>query len=106
MTKLHVHRDGTWEQRLGTHTCTCILYQSVYVYTCTCGHNEDDSSIMPIEEVTLTPHDKTSLSAKRLEREGFWYKTLCTVYPYGLNDNVLKVVYIQVWARCSSTYTI
>ena len=28
---------------------------------------------------------------KRLEREDFWYRELCTVYPYGLNDNVRKV---------------
>ena len=47
------------------------------------GHTEDDISIMPIEEVTLSPEDKMSLSAKRLEREDFWYKELCTVYPYG-----------------------
>lgn len=55
------------------------------------GHTEDDISIMPIEEVTLSPEDKMSLSAKRLEREDFWYRELCTVYPYGLNDNVRKV---------------
>ena len=51
---------------------------------------------MPIEEVTLTPTDKISLSlsmsssSKRLEREAFWYRELCTIYPYGLNDNVKK----------------
>ena len=55
------------------------------------GHTEDDSSIMPIEEVTLSPADQISLSAKRLEREDFWYRELCTVYPYGLNYNVRKV---------------
>ena len=26
-----------------------------------------------------------------MEREDFWYRELCTVYPYGLNDNVRKV---------------
>ena len=24
------------------------------------------------------------------KREEFWYRELCTVYPYGLNDNVRK----------------
>ena len=56
-----------------------------------CGHTEDDINIVPIEEVELTPTDKISLSAKRLEREDFWYRELCTVYPYGLNDNVRRV---------------
>ena len=36
--------------------------------------------MVPIEEVELTPTDKISLSAKRLEREDIWYKELCTVY--------------------------
>ena len=45
---------------------------------------------MPIEEVTS---DSTVISAraKRLEREDYWCRELCTVYPYGLNDNVRKV---------------
>ena len=30
------------------------------------------------------------MSSKRLEREAFWYRELCTIYPYGLNDNVKK----------------
>ena len=56
------------------------------------GHSEEDISIMPIEEVTCTSGSTgVSLSAKRLEREGYWYRELCTVYPYGLNDNVRKV---------------
>ena len=54
-------------------------------------HTEDDISIIPIEEVKLTLTDKISLSAKRLEREYFWYRKLCTVYPYGFNNNVRKV---------------
>ena len=50
-----------------------------------------------------------SLSAKRLEREEFWYRELCTVYPYGLNDNVRKVGNVS---KCgpelviSSTYVV
>ena len=27
----------------------------------------------------------------RLQREEYWYWQLCTVYPYGLNDNVKGV---------------
>ena len=43
---------------------------------------------MPIEEVVLEPGDSLTLPNKRLQREEFWYRELCTVYPYGLNDNV------------------
>ena len=32
-----------------------------------------------------------SLGTKRLEREDYWYRELCTLYPYGLNDNVRGV---------------
>ena len=60
---------------------------------------------MPIEEVTLTPTDKISLSSKRLEREAFWYRELCTIYPYGLNDNVKKFgnvskIEIELFIHC------
>ena len=27
------------------------------------------------------------MAYKRLQREGYWYRELCTIYPYGLNDN-------------------
>ena len=59
------------------------------------GHTIDDLNIMPIEELTLTPTDKISLSSKRLEREAFWYRERCTIYPYGLNDNVKKFVNVS-----------
>ena len=62
--------------------------QYLYKHFNSDGHTEDDINIVPIEEVELTPTDKISLSANRLEREDFWYRKLCTVYPYGLNDNV------------------
>ena len=65
--------------------------QYLYQHFNSDGHTEDDISIVPIEEVKLTPADKISLRAKRLEREDFWYRELCTIYPYGLNDNVRKV---------------
>ena len=52
------------------------------------GHSEEDLSIMPIEEITTS--DKGTC-AKRLEREDYWCRELCTFYPYGLNDNVRKV---------------
>ena len=53
------------------------------------GHCEEDISIMPIEEITST--SSVSQRARRLEREDYWCRELCTVYPYGLNDNVRKV---------------
>ena len=31
------------------------------------------------------------MNRKRLHREEYWYRELCTVYPYGLNDNVKGV---------------
>ena len=55
------------------------------------GHSHEDLCIMPIEEVYLEPGDDISLAMKLSNREEFWYKELCSVYPYGLNDNVCKV---------------
>ena len=48
---------------------------------------------MPIEEVVLEQTDGTTLHvpSKRLQREEYWYRELCSVYPYGLNDNVRGV---------------
>ena len=39
----------------------------------------------------ISGKDRCSLSAKRLEREDYWCRELCTFYPYGLIDNVRKV---------------
>jgi len=56
------------------------------------GHTLEDVSIMPIEEVELEPSDSITMTSKRLKREEFWCRELCTVYSYGLNDSVkLKV---------------
>ena len=79
--------------RINNHKSRLRKLSALYLYQHfnSDRHTEDDISIMPIEEVTLSPEDKMSLSAKRLESEEFWYKELCTVYPYGLNDNVRKV---------------
>ena len=48
---------------------------------------------MPIEEVVLEQTDGMTLPSKRLqtEREEYWYRELCSMYPYGLNDNVRGV---------------
>ena len=55
---------------------------------------------MPIEEVVLEPGDNISLGCKRLKREEFWYKELCTVFPYGLNDSVKGVGNVsKKWIR-------
>ena len=50
---------------------------------------------MPIEEVVLEPNDVNSLPSERLQREEYWYRELCTVYPYGLNDNVKGVANVS-----------
>ena len=55
------------------------------------GHREEDISIMPIEEINITATSSISQRARRLEREDYWCRELCTVYPCGLNDNVRKV---------------
>ena len=67
----------------------CGLY--LYHHFSSDGHTLDDINIMPIEEVVLEPNDVISLPSKRLQREEYWYRELCTVYPYGLNDNVKGV---------------
>ena len=46
---------------------------------------------MPIEKIVDNDHDKLSQHAKWLSREEYWYKELCTVLPYALNDNVKGV---------------
>ena len=46
----------------------CGLY--LYQHFNSDVHTIDDLNIMPIEEVTLTPTDKISLSSKRLARKG------------------------------------
>ena len=79
--RLNKHRN-----RLKKSSC-----QYLYQHFNSDGYTEDDISIVPIEEIKLTPTDKISLSAKRLEKEDFWYRELCTVSPSGLNDNVRKV---------------
>ena len=55
---------------------------------------------MPIEEVTIEA-DKLS------SREKFWYRELCSVYPYGLNDNVYKVGNIsRLWGHGIIVYSL
>ena len=46
---------------------------------------------MPIEEVVVDPGENITLASKLLIREEYWYKEICSIYPYGLNDNVRKV---------------
>ena len=67
----------------------CGLY--LYHHFSSDGHTLDDISIMPIVEVVLEPSDVISLPSKKLQTEEYWYRELCTVYPYGLNDNVKGV---------------
>ena len=55
------------------------------------GHSVNDVDIMPIEEVMLELNDKLTLASKLLTREEFWTRELCSLYPYGLNDNIRGV---------------
>ena len=54
------------------------------------GHTEDDMCIMPIEKVEDLG-SRSAATSKRLEREDYWCRELCTYYPYGLNDNIRGV---------------
>ena len=76
--------------RMNNHRNRLTTLTNLYLYHhfTSHGHSEDDISIMPIEEITS---DRVSASAKRMEREDYWCRELCTFYPYGLNDNVRKV---------------
>ena len=67
-----------------------VLCKRTHTYSSD-GHTLDDISIMPIEEVVLESNDVISLPSKRLQREEYWYRELCTVYPYGLNNSVKGV---------------
>ena len=67
----------------------CGLY--LYHHFNSDGHSLDDINIMPIEEVVLEQTDGMTLPSKRLQREEYWYRELCSVYPYGLNDNIRGV---------------
>ena len=75
----------------------CSLY--LYHHFNSDSHTLDDISIMPIEEVVLEPGDSMTLPSKRLQREEFWYRELCSVYPYGLNDNVKGVGNVSSMSR-------
>ena len=72
----------------------CVL--CLYHHFSSDGHTLDGISIMPIEEVVLKPSDVISLTSKRLQREEYWYRELCTVYPYGLNNNVKGVGNVSI----------
>ena len=54
------------------------------------GHGLEDLCIMPIEEVVVNSNETVTLASKLAQREEFWYREICSIYPYGLNDNVRK----------------
>ena len=68
----------------------------VYDHFTSDGHTLHDVSIMPIEEVSINPNDKISIPAKLLDREEYWYTEICSIYPYGLNDNVRRVGNVSI----------
>ena len=37
---------------------------------------------MPIEEVVLGPEDNVTSASKLLDREDFWMRELCSIYPF------------------------
>ena len=60
----------------------CDLY--LYNHFNSDGHSIDDLQIMPIEEVVVDPAENITLDSKLLIREEYWYKEICSIYPYGL----------------------
>ena len=80
----------TLRKRLNNHRNRLRNMTNLYLYHHfnSDGHSEEDIAIMPIEEITASDKDTCSLSAKRLEREDYWCRELCTFYSY---DNVRKV---------------
>ena len=75
--------------RMNNHRTSTKGFKPLYLYNHfnSDNHSFDDALIMPIEQITETPN---SISL-RLLREAFWYKELCSFYPYGLNDNIKGV---------------
>ena len=61
--------------------------QNLYNHLNFDNHSYDNVSIMSIEQIPETPKS----TSFRLLREAFWYKELCSIYPYGLNDNIKAV---------------
>ena len=51
--------------------------------------------IMPIEKIEDTG-SRSGSTSKRLEREDYWCRELCTYYPYGLNDNVSNISKMKI----------
>ena len=82
----------------------CDLY--LYNHFNSDRHSLDDILLMPIEEVSLSQKDNISLSSKLLLREEFWYRELCCVYPYGLNDNVNQFDYVSKISNSFVVYSL
>ena len=84
---------GETSQKLGSHfnnhrnrlKSMANLY--LYNYFSSDGHSEGDMCIMLIEKIEDTG-SRSGFTSKRLEREDYWCRELCTYYPFGLNDNV------------------
>ena len=63
-------------------------------------HSPSDMQAQVVEKlIPLQGETKIQLRKRLLEREDYWMRELCTVWPYGLNDNVSGV------GNVSSKYT-
>ena len=67
--------------RLNNHRNRLRMLSNHYLYKpfSLDGHSEDDILIMPIEKITSD--DGASINTKRLEREDYWCREYCTIYP-------------------------
>ena len=55
-------------------------------------HSVSDFHVQPIEQIIRRPGESdVEVKRRRLEREEFWMRELCTLYPYGLNDKLHSV---------------
>ena len=75
--------NQTLRTRFNNHCARLKQMCDIFLYN---HFNPDnhDITIMPIEEVTVEREDQMSLADKLSAREKFWYRELCSVYPYGI----------------------
>ena len=87
---------------MNNHRTSTKGFKPLYLYNHfnSDNHTFDDALIMPIEQIPETPNS----ASLRLLREAFWYKELCSIYPYGLNDNIKGVGNISKLQKKKSSY--
>jgi hypothetical protein len=78
----------TLRQRMSGHrtNITNLGHNYIYRHFNSDSHSLEDFVVQIIEHVPQLPNDHTLA-----DRELYWQKELCTIYPFGLKDNVRGV---------------